>query len=94
MVKFTKTEKKVLLDFLDKLSEDQSNAGCNDWEIKNTPENVELVKNVIKYAYQSKKDQKEELEYLDEQIKEKFDTIYSTDMIVLDYLIDKLKKAI
>jgi hypothetical protein len=44
MKQFTATEKKILLGFLDQLRGHMSNAGCNDFTIENTPENLQCLK--------------------------------------------------
>ena len=43
-MKLSKIEAKMLDEFLEHLIDMQGNAGCNDYTIKNTPENAVMVK--------------------------------------------------
>lgn len=39
----TPGEKKLLMDFLDRLGDEMGNAGCNDLTLEATPENIALA---------------------------------------------------
>ena len=82
IVKMTEAEIKTLLDFLEDLSNEYGNAGCNDFTLLNTPENLEMVISAIKYGYRDD-DQKEVLENILSKDKK---TIRTVDFVVLDYL--------
>jgi len=82
------------LEFLDQLSEHMGNAGCNDFEMENTPENVKLLKDIIKQGYERPKDVKEELEQLEEDLAENLETLMTADFMVFDYLRSKVEKLI
>lgn len=77
-----KHEMIVLVGFLNELSDEFSNAGCNDFELPNTPENRELIIAAEKHADC----------YEEEWHENDKDTISSSDTIVLEYLIHRLKE--
>lgn len=79
------TEKAILLKFLDDLSDHMSNAGCNDLDLENTPENYELVAAAEKYcAEQNQEKPLPPLFYKDK--------ICTTDFIILSYLVNLIEK--
>lgn len=74
------TEKAMLLKFLDNLSDHMGNAGCNDLDLENTPDNYELVAAAEKYcAEQNKEEPRPPHVYKNK--------ICTTDFIVLSYLV-------
>lgn len=79
------SEKKILLDFLEELSDRFGNDGCNDYELDNSPETRELCYAAMEYGA-GKKDADEWLENLDLSKK-----IIFPNFIILDYLIKKFK---
>lgn len=77
-------EKRVLLEFIDQLSDYQSNAGCNDFELDNTDENWDLV---VKAEDWNGIVGEEPLERPD-----KGEKIYTMDCVILGYLKSLLEK--
>ena len=77
-------EKRVLLEFIDQLSDYQSNAGCNDFELENTDENWDLVvkaedwNGIVGEEAQERPDKGEK--------------IYTMDCVILGYLKSLLEK--
>lgn len=45
-MQLNETEKKILGEFLDRLSDHMGNAGCNDYDLPDSPEGWELAKEV------------------------------------------------
>lgn len=70
-------EYKILARLLEMASDEFSNHGCNDFEIPNTPENNELVKQA--YLWSSG-----EIEEFEEDEEDK-DTITTYDWILMSY---------
>ena len=83
---FTEAEKKILLGFLEDLSDKYGNAGCNDYRLPNTSENKQILCAAIKIQYEKDAVVKE----VDRIMRIKGDTILTFDSLVLDYFIDKL----
>lgn len=79
------SEKKILLDFLEELSDRFGNDGCNDYELDNSSENRELCYAAMEYGV-SKGEADEWLENLNLSKK-----IIFSNFIILDYLIQKFK---
>lgn len=85
----TNAELTVLKDFLDQLSDHFSCAGCNDYTLKNTPENRDLLIDAVSYFHDDVSGQ--ELEEMIETIdtaKEK--KLYTNNITLLAYLQYKL----
>lgn len=82
-----KSEKKAVSYLMNILDDALGNAGCNDMELENTPENRELVKNAIIAGY-SKKEAVEELkEFMLYYQVDLFDNPIKKTIITGDYLI-------
>ena len=77
-------EKKVLLDFLDQLSDHQSTAGCNDMVLENTDENWDLVVKAEDWNGLAEEEAQER--------PDKGEKIYTMDTIILGYLKSLLEK--
>ncbi len=88
MEKFTTLEKKLFSKFLDELEDCHSNAGCNDYDLPNTPEGREIHQVSVRQAM-SKKDAEE---YLD--IESKGKKICTMDSFVFSYLRKKLERIL
>jgi hypothetical protein len=86
---FTKAEKKALLDFLAQLSDYQESSGCNDYDLRNTPENLAMVEAAIR-SEGSKSEA--EMDIADMEKDGKY--LFIDDSILLDYFVKKLKKAL
>jgi hypothetical protein len=76
----TKNELEILDGMLERLSDIMGNAGCNDYELPDTPENRELVTQAHH-------------EELDFTIRVYKGMIQTTDWVVLGYLRKKLRGA-
>ena len=81
MSQFTPSEITVLISLLNELMEIQSNAGCNDYIVDKTKDNLEFAK--IFNRVQSNKDIK---------LTAKGDKIYGFDYPVTQYFIEKISK--
>ncbi len=77
-------EREVFTRMLDDLSDRFGNAGCNDFEIPNTPEYQEFVERVVRHNI----DEEDADEWLDEIKETPSDTITIFDIWVLEYLRD------
>lgn len=86
----TNREKEILLEFLGELSNRFSYDGCNDYELENTPENYEIVR-------QAEESQGiyNDLGYIGEDrkpdVSKNLKKIYADNGAILDYLIEKIK---
>lgn len=89
-MEFTALEKKILFKFLEDLSDHQGNAGCNDFDLPNTPEGQQIHEESVRAAM-SKRDADE---WLSNEHGSKSKTICTADTIVLSYLVKKLKKVL
>lgn len=89
-VKFTVAERDALKQFFDRLAEDMSNAGCNDFAVNNTTGNRDMLEAVIKHCY-NKTEQVDQLEDLESQEGKKL-SAFDTD--VWEYLRWKLEKLV
>jgi hypothetical protein len=74
---------KLVIGFLEELSERYGNDGCNDFEMEYTPENLEIVTAAEKEAYGIHA-QPPSVEG---------GKIHTTNFLVLDYVIEQLKGA-
>lgn len=80
-INLSKTEKTVLLSFLEELIERFGNDGCNDNSMPDTPENREFLKAVSKES--------DEVNYY---VDDDSDLIYGDNMEVVSYLISRVKE--
>lgn len=80
----TTIEKKLLLEFLNELSDKFGNAGCNDYSLPNDAAHRQFMEKVIKHGF-SGDDQKEQLEMIFD-IPKKSSKLCTMDITVLDYL--------
>jgi len=76
----TKTEAKLIVQFLDELSERFGNDGCNDFTLDDTPENRAFVE-----AAQEGQD-------LELSIDKKQMLIYTFNTLIVDHLIARVKE--
>lgn len=85
-------EKKHFLALLQEASDALSNNGCNDYDIKDTPENRELATNVEMHQFDCKtiEEWKAHKEYSDLHIYK--GKIWIFDTALLSYLIHKMEK--
>jgi len=92
----TNTEITVLKDFLDQLADHFSNAGCNDYDLPNTPENKQLLLDATIYDYTVNgfANDADEMNEMNDDIKRinnaKGKKLYITDSLLLSYLKYKL----
>lgn len=82
----TKAQLKIVAELLEIAADIFHNHGCNDYEIENTPENLEFVKQMI--AADSDEDEPDE----ELEISEDGELIYLHDAMTMQYLSDLLKK--
>ncbi len=84
----TNLEKTLLLGMLEELSDIQSNATCNDYNLENTEENREFMRRVYEH-------QRTNNPYFDEEVpgEECGSRIWTNDSNVLDYLKYRLKET-
>ena len=92
-VHLTKTEWKILVEFLEELDERFSNAGCNDYKMPNTPENRRFVEKMLKWAHEDDPDGQEETRSAfgwdnDEE------ELFMFDGMALGFLIHRIKAQI
>jgi hypothetical protein len=80
-VELNDAEYAVFMDLLQDLSERYSNAGCNDYELEDTPENREWVSKA------------ETVDYKDKKLHLYRGKILTQDITLLGYFIDKLEEA-
>lgn len=71
-------ELQLIYDFLEELNERFGTDGCNDFIIPRTPQNIELIRNIDK-------------NFIVDLNK---DCIYTTNFLVVEYLMEKLKEEI
>jgi hypothetical protein len=93
MSEWSSTEKESLLGFLDQLRDCMSNAGCNDFEVENTPENVAMLERAIRHSH-SDKDADETVERLHWRAAKGGQKLHTTDFVLLGYLRSKLEETI
>ena len=89
-VKFTVAEKEALKTFFDFFTDEISNATCNDFEVKNTPGNREMLQAAIRHCY-SKAEQVDALEDLESQ---EGKDLNAYDIDVWNYLRWKIEKIV
>lgn len=80
-------EYKILSDLLDMASEEFSNHGCNDFEIDNTPENMELLR--MAHEWNVKGDASQPF---DPMITNDGTTIYVMDYFLMGYFSHLFKE--
>jgi len=88
MDKFTDFEKKIFFEFLKDLSDHMSNAGCNDFEVLNTPEGRSLFSAAVRHGFSSE----DANEILVAAFEESDTTIATCDFIIFEYLVNKLQE--
>jgi hypothetical protein len=86
---FTAVEAEVLGQFLEDLSEHMAHAGCNDYCLRNTAEYREFIRKVLTCCLEPKDLEREIKDTLgDREEKE----IFTVDMMVLEYIMQRLKE--
>ncbi len=92
---FTKLEKQLLNDFFERLEDYMGNAGCNDFDVPNTTEGQELMRNVLNHALQHEEEEKEaQLESLENDIEQGRKNLLTYDFFVLSYLKSKINNMV
>lgn len=84
---FTKLELETLIAFLKDLEHHYSIAGCNDFDIPNTPEGRAMYIAAVRFGM-SEEDATEDLAHTFEHSK---DRIYTFDTLILSYLKHKIE---
>lgn len=87
--------------FLDKLDQSFSISGCNDFELINNPENLDLVRNAVLWNCKNNKTEfeKEWKSYIQYEQKDLFGGVIYTKILTQDFFIfsflrEKLKSSI
>lgn len=88
MENFSALEKETLLGFLDDLDERFGNAGCNDFDVPNTPEGRALFAAACRHSYGQDEANRE----IAEAFENSGDSICCFDTMILGYLRHKLEK--
>lgn len=84
-------EKKCVQPMFSQISQAASSAGCNDYPLLNTPENIAFADSVIRIHAKHNNDSEEELtERLGHLHQNNKETIYVTDYAVISFLKHKL----
>ena len=89
-MKLSKEEKEAFSKFLDTIAEEQSNAACNDFYVKNTPGNRLMLSEAIKYTIENKEDR----EFYLEELNTKSKKLTTFDSTVFDYIRNKVEKIL
>lgn len=90
-INISKASLNQMIYFLTELFEMQGNAGCNDYEMEDTKENRELVKDIIHwYVMERGNSTSEAIDFFSYG----GGKIYTLDSIVTDYLIWVLKVSL
>lgn len=90
-----KLERELLGGFFDRLEDYMGNAGCNDFDVPNTTEGQELMRNVINHAFRDEEEERKiQLESLEEEIEKGRKKLVTFDFFVLLYLRSKIDKML
>ena len=84
----TRTEKKFIAQFLHKYSDDLSNRVCNDFYVKCTEENLEIIEEFEDWV------QNDDPEFSITPSLDKRDNVCVMDWLLCSFLADKLNKEI
>lgn len=87
MARLSAVEKKIFSQLLDKLDDHLSKAGCNDFDLPNTPENRRFFNAIERYCHKEEGNVDADLRKY--TVKDG-DTIVNMDFAVLSYLRNKL----
>ncbi len=79
----TNSQRNLAATFLKQYSDDLGNNGCNDYDMPNTPENYQFVKDMLKWN-----NGRDEIPRLSPD----GETIYTQDFFIASYLADLLIK--
>ena len=93
-VTLTKEQWEILTHFLDVLSEKYGQAGCNDFSIRNTDNNRQMIHEIFS---ENDKDYYLDLVeegYFDRYVNESLKKLDTTDFVVLDHIADKIKSQL
>lgn len=82
-------EYKFFMEMLDILGDYYSNAGCNDYVIKLTPENIEFIRMLL----QQEAEEEEEIEEFEKAVSEGKEFYYTFDFLILNYFENKFKNG-
>lgn len=79
-----KNKKEAYKELLNMLSNELSNAGCNDFEMQDTPENRQFIDEITAYGlgYKSVEDYKNSDEFYEKTTSSR-GTIYTSDFMIL-----------
>ena len=82
-------EASILIEMMSEARRSLSNNMCNDFKLPNTPENVELLKNVARFSM-SEQDAADAIVDIDSTAKKNEVLIYY-DWMILGYLVSRFK---